>query len=883
MALEPGRSLGPYRIVSPLGAGGMGEVYRATDTRLGRDVALKVLPEAVAGSPELRERFEREARAVASLSHPGILAIHDFGTDGGRAFAAMELLEGQTLRDRLATGPLAPRRATDYALQLAQALAAAHDKGVVHRDVKPDNVFVTREGRVKVLDFGLARQASSLLTSSGDDSVSPTLAPGTGTEPGTVLGTVGYMSPEQVRGQEADARSDIFSFGAVLYEMLTGKRAFRGETAAETMTAILRADPPEPASVHEGIPLGLERIVDHCLEKDPSRRFRTAHDLAFALETASGASSRSAASVAVAAAADRPSWRRLAWGAAGILALAVAVQAGRLLERREPVAPGAAAAPGAVLRLTNRPGPERWPQLSPDGKTLAFVAAAAAAPDAGDVFIQRVGGGNAINLTPDSPGDDTHPAFSPDGSRIAFRSAREGGGLFVMGSTGESVKRLTDFGYNPSWSPDGREIVVSTVSWAEVASRTGKGELWVIDVSSGARRRIETPGDAVQPRWSPRGDRVAYWGVSMAGQRDVFTVAAAGGGAVAVTTDVAIDWDPVWSPDGRHLTFSSDRGGTMNLWRVPIDEASGQALGPPVPLSAPSGWAGYASLSGDGRTLAYANREVRTTLMRAALDPLRGRISSPPAVVLRGSLELRDQALSPDGEWVAFTTEGREDVFVVRADGTGFRQLTDDAFRDRGVSWSPDGKRLAFYSNREGDYQAFSLRSDGSELKQLSAVPGGLTYLAWSPDGSELAACGAQEPTPWRIDLRQPLGHEAARRLPPIDETHALCPRSWSSGGEALAGIAIDPGGVWRGLYILSLDSGAYRRVGDQSVLEFLWLDAGRLLVGTSRGEIEVVDARSGETREVARGLGPSVSADGRGLTYVERSEEADVWMAALP
>ena len=447
MALEPGRSLGPYRIVSPLGAGGMGEVYRATDTRLGRDVALKVLPEAVAGSPELRERFEREARAVASLSHPGILAIHDFGTDGGQAFAAMELLEGQTLRDRLATGPLAPRRATDYALQLAQALAAAHDKGVVHRDVKPDNVFVTREGRVKVLDFGLARQASSLLTSSGDDSVSPTLAPGT--EPGTVLGTVGYMSPEQVRGQEADARSDIFSFGAVLYEMLTGKRAFRGETAAETMTAILRADPPEPASVHEGIPLGLERIVDHCLEKDPSRRFRTAHDLAFALETASGASSRSAAGVAVAA-PEEPRWRRLAWGAAGLVALAVAVQAGRLLERRAPAVPGAAAAaPASVVRLTNRPGPERWPQLSPDGKTLAFVAGAAAAPDEGDVFIQRVGGGNAINLTPDSPGDDTHPAFSPDGSRIAFRSGREGGGLFVMGSTGESVKRLVGLRLQP--------------------------------------------------------------------------------------------------------------------------------------------------------------------------------------------------------------------------------------------------------------------------------------------------------------------------------------------------------------------------------------------------------------------------------------------------
>ena len=563
------------------------------------------------------------------------------------------------------------------------------------------------------------------------------------------------------------------------------------------------------------------------------------------------------------------------------MALAVAVQAGRLLERRAPAVPGAAAAPGNVLRLTNRPGPERWPQLSPDGKTLAFVAGAAAAPDEGDVFIQRVGGGNAINLTPDSPGDDTHPAFSPDGSRIAFRSEREGGGLFVMGSTGESVKRLSDFGYNPSWSPDAREIVVSTVSWEEVFSRSGTGELWAIDVSSGARRRIETPDDAVQPRWSPHGHRVAYWSVSNAGQRDVLTVAASGGGAVAVTTDAAIDWDPVWSPDGRHLVFSSDRGGTTNLWRVGIDEESGRVLGPPEPLTVPSGWAGHASLSGDGRTLVYAGREVRTTLMRLALDRARGRASGSPAVVLGGSLVVREQAVSPDGEWVAFTTTGREDVFVVRADGTGFRQLTDDAFRDRGPGWSPDGRRLSFYSNREGDYQAFTVRPDGSELKRVSAVPGGLWYPAWSPDGSELSVC-TQEGA-WRIDLRQPVAEAAARRLPPIDETHLFCARSWSPDGTALAGIAIGPGSVWRGIHVLSLASGAYRRLGDQSGPDVLWLDAGRLLVGTARGEIQVVDARSGEAREVARGLGPSVSADGRWLTYLEQSEEADVWMATLP
>jgi Tol biopolymer transport system component len=874
MGLAVGTTVGPYEILAPLGAGGMGEVYRATDTRLGRDVALKVLPERVAESPELRERFEREARAVASLSHPGILAIHDFGTDGGRTFAAMELLEGETLRERLATGPISPRRATEYALQLAQALAAAHDRGVVHRDVKPENVFLTREGRVKVLDFGLARQASSLLTGSGDDSVSPTLAPGT--EPGTVLGTVGYMSPEQVKGQEADARSDIFSFGTVLYEMLTGKRAFRGETAAETMTAILRADPAEPASVHDGIPLALERIVDHCLEKSPDRRFRTAHDLAFALETASGASSRSAA--AVAAAGERPRWRKLAWGAAALLGLAVAVQAGRILERRAPAAPGGAAAPGSVLRLTNQPGPERWPQLSPDGKTLAFVAAAASS-DEGDLHPAR-GRGKRDQPHARLPGRRHPPGLlagrRPD--RVPLGACR--GGPLRHGLDRRVREAARRSRLQPELVAGRTGDRVSTVSWGDVASRSGWGELL------GDRRLLRGPtpdrdaGRRRRTRWSPRVTASRTGACRTRASGTSSPVAAAGGSAVAVTTDAAIAWDPVWWPDGRHLYFTSDRGGTMNLWRVAIDEASGRVLGPPEPLTVPSAWAGHGSLSGDGRTLVYADRDVRTTLMRTALDAVRGRASGSAAVVLRGSLELRDQALSPDGEWIAFTTAGREDVFVIRADGTGFRQLTDDAFRDRGVAWSPDGQRLAFYSNREGDYQAFTARPDGSELKQVSAVPGGLWYVAWSPDGSELATCG--EKGAWRIDLRQPVGEAAARRLPPIDETHEFCPRSWSPDGQALAGIAIGPGAVWRGLHTLSLASGAYRRLGDQDEL-VAWLDTGRLVVGTTRGEIQVVDARSGEVRELARGLGLSVSADGRWLTYAELSEEADVWMATLP
>ncbi|MGH9368185.1 MAG: protein kinase domain-containing protein [Thermoanaerobaculia bacterium] len=284
MTLASGSRLGPYEVLAPLGAGGMGEVYRARDTRLGREVAVKVLPAEFSADPARLRRFEQEARAASALNHPNILTIHDVGTHGGVPYVVTELLEGETLRGGLAAGALPPKRALGHALQIAHGLAAAHEKGIVHRDLKPENIFVTRDGRLKILDFGLAR-----LVSAGQSEVVRTELPteSPGTDPGVVLGTLGYMSPEQLRGQPADARSDIFSFGAILYEMLSGRRAFRGSSAADTIGAILKEEPPELSGTHRGISPGLERVVRHCLEKDPEQRFRSAHDLAFDLEALS--------------------------------------------------------------------------------------------------------------------------------------------------------------------------------------------------------------------------------------------------------------------------------------------------------------------------------------------------------------------------------------------------------------------------------------------------------------------------------------------------------------------------------------------------------------------------------------------------------------------
>src|SRR5216683_2674665 len=363
MPLTSGTKIGPYEIQSPLGAGGMGEVYRARDTRLGRDVAIKVLPESLATDADRLRRFEQEARTIAALSHANILGIHDIGTHDGAPFLVSELLEGQTLREKLEMGPLPVRRAIEYALGIAQGLAAAHEKGIVHRDLKPENVFITRDGRVKVLDFGLAKL---VLPEESRDTEATLASPVT--LPGMVMGTVGYMSPEQVRGGASDARSDIFSFGAVLYEMLTGKRAFKRDTSAETMTAILREEPPELNGTAWQGPPALQRILVRCLEKNVERRFQSASDLAFAIDSWSGTSSGSSASPTTRSFEPPKGRAWLPWAATalGVLVLAAGGWlAGRWSTTRSQP---------KYTRLTYQQGYLSNARFAKDGQTVVYSA-----------------------------------------------------------------------------------------------------------------------------------------------------------------------------------------------------------------------------------------------------------------------------------------------------------------------------------------------------------------------------------------------------------------------------------------------------------------------------------------------------------------------------
>jgi eukaryotic-like serine/threonine-protein kinase len=547
MALASGTKLGPYEIVSPLGAGGMGEVYRARDARLSREVAVKVLPAAFSRDPERLRRFEQEARATAALNHPNILAVYDIGTHEESLYVVTELLQGETLRQRIQSGPISARKATDYALQMARGLAAAHDQGITHRDLKPENVFLTKDGRIKILDFGLAKLTRPDKTASDADS--PTLA--SQTEPGLVLGTVGYMSPEQVRGKAADARSDIFSLGAILYEMVSGKRAFQGDSAADTMSAILKAEPPLLSEVQKNAPPGLARIAEHCLEKDSENRFQSARDVAFALESFSGSSSGSAAA---ASPSMLPSKKRrdplvVALGT-GLLAAVVAFVGARM------TAP--AGTPPAFHQLTFPRGYIQAARFAPDGETIIYSAAWAGKPI--ELFSTRPEGNESRALgLPDS---DLLGVSSA--GELAIRLAPRFTGAYsisgtlartmLSGGTPRPVESDIQFA---DWAPDGKDLAITRM----VAGLT-RLEFPVGKVL------YETVGWIGNPRFSPRGDSIAFidhpslWGdpgtiaiIDLAGHKKVLTQQFDSAQGLA------------WSPTGDEIWFTATPAGGARALR----------------------------------------------------------------------------------------------------------------------------------------------------------------------------------------------------------------------------------------------------------------------------------------------------------------------------
>ena len=847
-----GREVDHYRILGHLGGGGMGVVYRAEDRRLQRTVALKFLPPALTRDPDSRSRFLQEARAASALDHPNVCTVYDVGrlgddTEDGRLYLAMPAYDGETVKEKIERGPLPVEEAVDIATQAARGLAKAHRQGIVHRDIKPANLMVTGDGLVKILDFGLAKLAGAMgLTRSG-------FCPG----------TPSYMSPEQARG-EVDHRTDLWSLGVVLYEMLTGRAPFEAESDPGIVHAVLHEEPAPLRRFRPDAPAELERIVAGLLQKKLADRYSSAEHLLADLRALGGppTSGRSPA--------ELPRRRRLSVPLVlGLLAVLGVL--GFLWRSRGEPPPARAAAP---VRLTREPGSERQPSLSPRGDVFVYVK-----QDGGDtdLFWERVSGDNPRNLTAEHPQDDSEPAISPDGTRIVFRSEREGGGLFVMGATGESPRRLTRQGYSPAWSPDGTEIVYAT---QQADPGRAESRLWRVS-AAGGEPVLVTRADAVQPSWSPQGRRIAWWGIAAdSGERAIWTVRRDGRDPVRLLGGERNTSNPVWSRDGR-LYFIRDSGDSMSLWRVRIDEETGRALGDPEPLRAPTESISGLSLAGD--RLVYATGDRSSNVERVAFDPERGEVAGAPDPVTQGSWAVRSADLSPDGEWIVFDTWApQDDLFLVRTDGSGRLQLLDDVHKDRIPRWSPDGRSILFYSNRSGKYEAWRIRPDGSGLEQLTRLHVPVFNPIWSPDGLRIAFSRGFQGSAM-VDLRQPIARRAAAPLLLAGSDRTFLAATWSADGRRLAGYT-DVGGI----FVYSFGSRRLERVAEDG-RHMAWLHGSPRLLYLEGESLFLLDTASRSSRRL---MAPppssgfqwvSVSRDDRLLLLVRREDEGDIWMIALP
>ena len=698
MAQPVGSRLGPYEVEAPLGAGGMGEVYRARDTRLGRAVALKVLAARLSAAPGQRERFAREARAISSVEHPNICPLYDVGSSGDVDFIVMQYVEGETLADRLARGPLAPPQAVAIARQVAAGLEAAHAKGVVHRDLKPANIQLTRDGQVKLLDFGLARildeGAPAPLDTATPTQAAPSLA-------GSVVGTAPYMSPEQARGEPVDARTDVWSFGCVLYEMLAGRRAFAGHSLPDVMAAVVAGE-PDWARLPTDTPAQVRRLLRLCLRKERGERLRDIGDIRLQLDSDGWDGTE-----ALPAHRMRESRIRvlLPWAVA---AAALAVAALALVRSRgtaDPLRPAM-----RFSAVTNIAGVEAQPSLSPDGRSVAYVSNHGGQ---WDVFVTLVSGGSPVRVTNDS-NLELRPRWSPDGSRLAFGRLNERGlvDIWVTPALGGTARLLVTNARQPAWSPDGQKLAYSS-----------NGTLWLSDASGANPRAVtrpESPVSHYQPAFSPDGGRLAFLRRRDGPRAELSIVDVATGAVRALTHDFALVTSPVWSPDGRSRQRAGDRARALVVGRRRARRPAARAR---------VGHRGRARRSADTRERSAPRRPRRARLVarRRALRLRRGggggrRPGRPVDRTLEGQ---RRRLLAGWFNWCAWTGAGdlvaiagrpdlRGELWRVSRDGRAERVLTDLPLTQRPqveyVALSrfdvhPDGSRIVLeaYASFEAD------------------------------------------------------------------------------------------------------------------------------------------------------------------------------------
>jgi len=870
-----GRVLSHYRIVRELGAGGMGVVYLAEDVRLGRQVALKLLPPEHTRDPDRLLRFRQEARAASALNHPNILIIHEVGEEAGHHFIVTEFIDGESLRAALLrAGSLTLRDALSMASQVASALAAAHAAGIVHRDVKPENIMSRRDGYVKVLDFGLAKLTEPV----GPPGEAPS-ALGVRTESGMVLGTTQYMSPEQAAARDVDARSDVFAFGSVLYELVSGQPAFRGHSHLETLAAVLARDPdPLPPSV----PPGLSRIILRCLEKDPALRFQAMTEVKVALEDVQKELSREGSM----------GWRLLPRPVALALLIPVVLMAGFLAWRasRTPGSPELLQA----VPLTTLPGVQRYPSFSPDGDRVVFTWNGPG-QDNPDVYVQQVGSGDPLRLTSD-PGNDYNPVWSPDGRWIAFlRSQSEPGRseLRLIAPLGGPERKLAEvhllggLDITPpylAWCPDSSCLVVT-----DSPSDGQPDALFAISLETAERRQLTHPrpptGGDTHPAVSPDGRWLVFRRMAGLYVGELYRVPLGRGvmpmGEAERLTPAAVDAEhPAWMPDSKEILYAAQDG----LWRLRISGETGPAR---LPYVGDHGLMPSVSRPQSGRPLrlVYVHSYTDGNIWRVQTSAPGAPASSPPTMAI-SSTRLDDMPqLSPDGRRVAITSDrsGTWEIWLTDLDGSNAVQLTSMGAVAAGYPhWSPDGQQIVFHSNVDGQWEVYSVRAAGGKPRNLTSHPAHDAMPSYSADGNWVyfnsARTGEQHQSIWKVPAA---GGGAVQ----VTTSAGYAPQE-SPDGEFIYYVeAIDrPSALWR---VPSSGGPAVKVLEGVLQANFAVLPGGIYYVArsTQRSGTHYVDQPAGETRLlyfdlatrrvtiVASNLGPvdlpiAVSADGRTILF---------------
>jgi Tol biopolymer transport system component len=871
-----GRTLGHYRIANKIGEGGMGVVYRAHDERLDRDVAIKVLPEEVSENTDRLARFDREAKAVAKLAHPNILEIWDFGTEECITYAVTELLEGENLRERIPLDGLGWQRASEIGAAVADGLAAAHGKGIVHRDLKPENIFLTSDGRVKILDFGLAQ----IKTPIEEDAETATLTP-EGTVPGTIMGTLGYMSPEQLRGEPVDGRSDIFALGCVLYEMVVGKAPFLRASTAETSAAILKEEPAPLSATGATLPAELERTVRRCLEKSPEARFQSSSDLAYNLRSIT--TDHAVQIVTPTAVTPAPRRRRATWIGAGTVIVASMVLLGWIsLRPSEPDLQPLRTAP-----LTSFPGEELYPAISPDGSMVAFVRRGESGTL--DLYVKLIGGGDPL-LVSDGSSHSSWPSWSPDGRQIAFYRAiaSEGGGYSVtvelVAALGGQRRQLTttrsSYVEGLSWSPDG-----STLAMVDRESPDEPNAIFLLSFETGEKRRLTTPpkGQLGEncPRFSPDGRTVAFVREGVFGKSDIFLIPMDGGEMRRLTTDNGITLGLDWAADGQSVIFAAARAGRtdwMSLWRVPATGGEPEALGVGDPGRLPA-------VSLHGNRLCYVKSETGWDIWRVG-GPAAGEEDRKPVRFISSTQYENFPEYSPDGRQILFGSyrTGSDEIWICDSDGTNPRQLTQ--FKRPGgaltAAWSPDGNQIAFLSIENDNHEIYVVNASGGIPRRITPESSDEAYPSWSRDG-RFIYFGSNRTGRFEVFRMPAVGGEAqqisvdggldAAESP--DGRHLYFTKRGLEGG---------PRGIWR----MPIDGGKAVQVHDSGGFDHWEVVENGICLLNLRSDppsIELLDFDTGEINLVAvlegqpTRMGFSVSPDRRWILYQVNETESDIML----